>query len=155
MASTTAAMPTKEEMQAALDDSKPRPKANVDAQTAAEVYPIDTLIGKDIMGMLNVKPWVEATEAKVPVKVASRFVAKRISALAARKDVRKLKVLKFVLLLVLFKDSLQKRGMKGPSKLPLREKLVEMLGEPAPLMDALKRKFAKEYVWPPPLPFQN
>ncbi|KAF2811577.1 uncharacterized protein BDZ99DRAFT_461604 [Mytilinidion resinicola] len=144
MEASTSNMPTKDEQTAAMEEGKPRPKANLDAKIPAEVYTISSLIGNEIMGLINVKDWVDAAEAKVPVKVNSRFVAKRIQTLAAGKDIKKLKVLRFILLLMMFKDQLRQRGGRGPYTIPFRDKFNEAMGGNAPLVQALKRKFANE-----------
>jgi DNA-directed RNA polymerase I subunit RPA49 len=146
MSATTAQMPTVAEQNAVMEDSKPRPKPNMDAKIPAEVYPISTLIGNEMMAAINVKDWVEATQAKVGVKLRHRYVANRIAAVVAEKDIKKLKVLRFIHVLMKFKDTLNQKSKKEASRLPQRDKLLEAMKESAPLVDAVKQKFCdKKY----------
>jgi DNA-directed RNA polymerase I subunit RPA49 len=148
MSSTTNDMPTKEALAAAVDSSKPRPPANIAAEYPSDVYTIDAVIGKDLIGLIPVKDWVDASEAGEGVEVHSRFVARRILKLAKAKEFQKLKVLKFILLCMNFSNALRSRG-KGAKTVPHKDQLMLAMGEdvPAPVVDAIRRKFASEYVY--------
>ncbi|ORY16185.1 DNA-directed RNA polymeras-like protein I 49 kDa polypeptide [Clohesyomyces aquaticus] len=141
----TSAMPTKDDLQALMDSSKPRPRPNLAAEHPTDVYPINTLIGKDLMTMLNVKDWVEAAEAGNGIRVASLYVVKRINKLAKAKEIQKLKALKFILACINFHAALQQKG-KGPKRVPPKDKLLPLMGEsiPSPVVDAIRRNFAAE-----------
>lgn len=147
MSSATSAMPTKEDLLAAVDNSKPRPRANVSAEYPIDVYTIDAVVGKELMQLIPIKDWVEASEAGTGVEVSSKFVAKRIFKLVKNKQLQKLKVLRFIALATKFNDALTSRG-KGPKRVPLREKLEELMGKdvPGPVANAIRRKFISEYV---------
>jgi DNA-directed RNA polymerase I subunit RPA49 len=145
MSSTTAAMPTKEELAASVDTSKPRPVPNLSAEHAADVYTVDAIIGKDLMSLIPVKDWVDAAQAGTGVNVHSRFVASRMLKFAKAKDVQKLKVLRFVLLCINFNSALVTKG-KGPKRIPHHDQLQDKMGDdvPGPVIAELRRKFASE-----------
>ncbi|KAF2474101.1 DNA-directed RNA polymeras-like protein I 49 kDa polypeptide [Lindgomyces ingoldianus] len=144
-AMSTSAMPTKEDLQSLVNDSKPRPKANLAAEYPSGVYSIDTIVGKELMGMIAVKDWVEAAESGNPVNVHSRFVAKRIVKLVKSKEIQKLKILRFILLCMDFNAALKTKG-KGAKQVPFKDKLLPLMGEGVspPVVDAIRRNFASE-----------
>jgi len=146
MSSKTANMPTKAELDAAVDENKPRPKANLAAESVLDVYPMSEIVGQDLMTAISVKDWVAAAQNGQELTVGSRFVAKRINKLAkggeeGKGEIKKLKVLKFILLCINFHASLRGKG-RGALKLPLREKLAEVMDAPGNIIDGLKRRFA-------------
>ncbi|KAF2205840.1 RNA polymerase I associated factor, A49-like protein [Delitschia confertaspora ATCC 74209] len=146
MEKTTTAMPTRKELATAIDESKPRPKANLEAESAKDVYPIDVIVGKELMTAISVKDWVDAAENGEALTVGSRFVAKRMNKLAKNgesKDIKKLKVLRFILLGMNLLASLKAHG-KGAKSLPKREKLLEVLGAGGAVLDGLRRRFVSE-----------
>ncbi|KAF2012469.1 RNA polymerase I associated factor, A49-like protein [Aaosphaeria arxii CBS 175.79] len=142
MDATNGKMPTKEELEAELDSSKPRPKANLAAEYPADVYPIDTIVGKELMALIPIKDWLDSAEEGKGVQVASKYVARRILKLAKNKDVQKLKVLKFILLCVNFNAALRTKG-KGPKNVPPKDKLITAMGDDIPpaVVDSIRRKF--------------
>ncbi|KAF1947006.1 RNA polymerase I associated factor, A49-like protein [Clathrospora elynae] len=146
MASTTVAMPTKQDLAAAVDSSKPRPMANLAAEYPGDVYTIDTVIGSDLMTILEVKDWVEASASGQGVSVPSRYVAKRIVKLAKNKQIQKLKVLRFILLCISFNSALSGGTGPRPKQIPNKGKLEAKMGEdtPAGCVMAIRRKFAPE-----------
>jgi DNA-directed RNA polymerase I subunit RPA49 len=145
MSSTTSAMPTKEAIAAAVDESKPRPRANLAAEYPNEVYPVDVIVGSDLMALIPIKDWVDAAEAGQAVNVHSQYVAKRIFKLAKAKELQKLKVLRFILLCVNFNAALKMKG-RGAKVIPHKDKLLPEMGEntPPPVVDAIRRRFASE-----------
>lgn len=146
MSGATAAMPTSEELAAAVDESKPRPKANTGAEYPIDVYTVDSVVGKELMALIEVSDWVSASESGTGVEVGSRFVAKRISKLVKNKQYQKLKLLRFILLCVKLND-IAKPG-RGPKKIPPKGKFEAAMGDdvPASLGNTIRRKFASEYV---------
>jgi DNA-directed RNA polymerase I subunit RPA49 len=145
MEGATSAMPTKEDLAAAVDSSKPRPTPNMAAEYPGDVYPIDTIVGSELMTLLDVKDWVDASLSGTGVDVTSKFVARRIVKLARNKQIQKLKVLRFILLCITFGSSLMGGG-RGAKKIPPKGKLEAIMGAnvPAGCVMALRRKFAKE-----------
>jgi len=144
MAGATGAMPTKQEMEAAIDSSKPRPTPNLKAEYPGDVYPIETIVGSELMTMIEVKDWVDAAASGQGVNVTSRFVAKRMVKLAQNKQIQKLKVLRFILFCINFHAALQ--SSKGGKKIPPKGKLEAVMGEDIPqsCVMAIRRKFARE-----------
>lgn len=147
MANSSVAMPTKDDLLAAVDSSKPRPAPNLTAEYAGDVYTIDNVVGTDLMTILDVKDWVEASTAGININVPSKYVAKRIVKLARNKQIQKLKVLRFILLCINFNAALiGAGGGSKPKKIPMKGKLEVMMGDdtPAGCVVAIRRKFAPE-----------
>jgi DNA-directed RNA polymerase I subunit RPA49 len=139
-------MPNKDDLAAAVDSSKPRPTPNLAAEYPADVYPTEVVVGSELMTMLDVKDWVQASSTGEGVSVTSRYVAKRIVKLAKNKQIQKLKVLRFILLCINFSSSLYGGGGPRAKKIPMKGKLEEAMGEdtPAGQVMAIRRKFAPE-----------
>ncbi|KAF2028379.1 DNA-directed RNA polymeras-like protein I 49 kDa polypeptide [Setomelanomma holmii] len=145
MTTATGTMPTKEDLAAAVDKSKPRPTPNMAAEYPTDVYPIETVVGSELMTMIEIKYWVDASEAGQGVSVTSKYVAKRITRLSRNKQIQKLKVLQFIYLCINFAAALS--GPTGrPKKIPPKGKLEDMMGDDAPAgcVMAIRRKFAAE-----------
>jgi DNA-directed RNA polymerase I subunit RPA49 len=147
MESATGSMPTKEDLAAAVDSSKPRPLANLAAEYPSGVYTTDSIVGQDLMGIIPVKDWVDAANSGQDIQVHSQYVARKMLKLAKAKELQKLKVLRFILCCINFNAALKQRG-KGPKTVPPKEQLMKAMGEdtPAPVVDSIKRRFASEYV---------
>ena len=140
MASSTAGMPTREDIQAAVDEAKPRPKPNMDATSPAEVYPLDSLISSEERAAMHVTDWLYAVQNNQVIKCSSRFVANRLQSIASSNDVSRLKVLRYILAIIDFNAALKPlRG--GGKKLPLRDDLKKKFGIPDVVLNSMKRKF--------------
>ncbi|KAL8967076.1 MAG: hypothetical protein Q9183_003080 [Haloplaca sp. 2 TL-2023] len=127
MAAATSSMPTREDLQAAADESKPRPQPNLSAETPADVYPIDQLVGQGTVRQLTVQEWQDAVEGEEDILTKSRFVSHRIQAVVTSGDIRRIKVLKYLLLLLDWHGALL-AGPKGRGRKVLQsEKLQEKL----------------------------
>src|SRR5690349_3672665 len=139
MAEVTAGMATKEELQAAVDESKPRPKANLQAESPKDVYTIDELIGSEIMKVIPVKEWQDSVKAKKQIITSSKFVSDRI--LLASTSVLKLKVLRYLLAILQFYGATTpRRGERGlPKKDDLRKAMPEV---PEAVVSNIIRKFS-------------
>jgi DNA-directed RNA polymerase I subunit RPA49 len=148
MTSATGAMPTKEDLAAAVDSSKPRPTPNMAAEYPTDVYSIETVVGSELMTMIEIKDWVDASEAGQNIQVTSRYVAKRIARLSRNKQIQKLKVLRFILLCINFASALSAGGggPSRPKKIPPKGKLEDIMGDDAPAgcVMAIRRKFAAQ-----------
>jgi len=157
MSQVTSSMPTREELQAAVDDAKPRPKAHLEAKTPADVYKIEDLVGTETLGALSVRQWQDTTKAGKAIDTHSRFVSHRLVNVVQSEDVKRLKALRYVLLMLDWYGCL-KPGQKGAKKLPQREDIRKAVGEDIPdfLIEGLRKKFAPEmYVYPPVLILQG
>lgn len=146
MADNTSAMPNKAELAAALDSSKPRPTPNVTAEFPGDVYTLDAVVGSELMGLIPVKEWMDASEAGEGVQVNSKYVAKRILKLCRNKQVQKLKVLRFILLCINFNAALSGQPGRFARRIPPKGKLESLMNEEdnIPLVNAIRRKFGSE-----------
>lgn len=140
MAATTADMPTREEMQAEINASKPIPAPNPSAQSAAEVWTVETLVGLATLRGVQVKEWIDTVHAGDEIVCRSRFVAHRIEKLVAANDVKRLRGLRYLLLLIEWFHALTK-GAKGVLRVPRREDLLP--GWPSELVAGVGRRFAQ------------
>lgn len=140
MATSASNAPSKEDLQASIDDSKPRPKHNANATTPEEVYEIKSIVGEELMKDLRVKPWVDAVEANEEVQTQSRFVSHRLRALCQDDAIIRLKVLKYMLHLLDFYRALKTvRG--GGRKLPEKGELEKNMGVDRSMVDTIRRRF--------------
>ena len=119
-------LPTRQDLQAQSDASKPRPYANMDATSPAEVYPLETLMTEDEMQAMLVQDWIESVRAGKDVVLESKFAARRLHKAAGREDMRTLKILKYITVLKKFHvilHPLKDGGRKVPGKEQLRRKV--------------------------------
>lgn len=153
MASTTSTMPTREELQSAVDDAKPRPKPNLQATTPAEVYPVPVLVGgEETLRALAVKDWQDAVSANKPVHTKSRFVSNRLVKVAQSGDVKNLKTLRYLLLLLDFHGCL-KPGARGVKKVPQKDEMRKAMSNASEGMtEGVRRRFADAKYVPHPTP---
>jgi DNA-directed RNA polymerase I subunit RPA49 len=140
MAEATGGMATRDELAAAVDESKPRPKANLAAEHVKDVYTIESLIGQDIIKVIPVREWQDAVKAKQEVITKSKYVAHRLQRVA--NDVQKLKALRYILSLLEFFGSARPKG-RGMRQLPYKEGLrAAVPGVPEAVVEHLRRKFS-------------
>ncbi|KAL8894320.1 MAG: hypothetical protein Q9192_004418 [Flavoplaca navasiana] len=145
MAMAAPTVTSREDLQAAIDENKPRPNPNLDAEAPMDVYPIDQLVGPGILRQLAVKDWQDAVEQKEEILTKSRFVSHRIQRVVAEGDVRKIKTMRYLLLLIEWHNLLtpgsKNRGLRIPDRAQLREKLGKWGSE---LVDSVSRRFAPD-----------
>ncbi|TKA42297.1 hypothetical protein B0A49_12695, partial [Cryomyces minteri] len=115
-------------------------RPNLAATTPADVYTLDGLIGAD-MRSIAVLDWQAAAARNDDVRTPSRFVSRRLAAVAQGGDVGKLKALRYVLLLLTFLAAL-KPGRGGGRRLPPRDELEKKTGAAGALLDGIRRRFA-------------
>lgn len=156
MDAAVAGTATREQMQTASDEAKPRPKANVAATAVEDVYTLDELIGPDTMQVLVVQDWLDAAAADQAVAVRSRYVGRRLENMARRAAsaaagelareaaMTKLKVLRYIMLLLdLFAAARSGGGKDRMSKrLPPRDELRQALGVQDFLIEGVRKKFS-------------
>lgn len=141
MAEATGSMATREELSTAVDDAKPRPKANLAAESVNDVYTLDGLIGPEIVNLIPVKEWRDAVKAGKEVITKSKYVAHRLSK-AATSDVQKLRALRYLLCLLEFFGSAKPKG-KGIRVLPYKDRLrAAVPGVPDAVVEHIRRKFS-------------
>lgn len=141
MATSASNAPTKDDLQSSIDDAKPRPKHNAQATKPDEVYEVRSIVGDELMKDLRVKPWVDAVEANEEVTTKSRYVSNRLRALCQDDEIVRLKVLRYMLLLLEFFNALKTvRG--GGRKLPDKGELEKAMGVEKHVVDTIRKRFA-------------
>lgn len=141
MASATEGAPTREMMQAANDETKPRPKINIDAKELEDAYHESEIFGDQVLAALKVKPWVDAVNEDQAVEVSSKYVAHRLATFVREDEIKRLKMLKYVLLLVNFMAATQKGRVGKERRIPKRDELMEKLGESESVVEIVKQRF--------------
>lgn len=140
----TTDMATREELQAVVDEAKPVPVANMEAEEIQDVYEPNVIIGSDILNLVPIREWQEKVRHKEGVQTPSRFVASRVNALAANESATKrLRVLRYLSFVLVFYLLTKPGRAKGTRRIPPREKLKELLS-PAPeaVIENIRRKFS-------------
>ncbi|KND92327.1 DNA-directed RNA polymerase I subunit rpa49 [Tolypocladium ophioglossoides CBS 100239] len=141
-------MATREELQATVNDAKPIPRPNLEAEDIQDVYDPATIIGADILNLVPIREWQEKTRHKEGIQIPSRFVAARVNAIATDDDaVTRLRVLRYFSFVLLFYLGTKPGRERGTRQLPAREKLRELLA-PAPeaVIENIRRKFSEDGV---------
>jgi DNA-directed RNA polymerase I subunit RPA49 len=139
-------MPTVEDLQTLAEESKPRPKANLSATDPTDVYPIQSLIDEDTLYSINVQDWKDATKEKVGVTTTSRYVSRRLQSVLQNDDEAKMKVLKYMLMVIEF-FQLSKKSKNG--NLVPRGNDLHALDHPGFLLEGVKKRFSVDkYVFP-------
>ncbi|MCJ1456182.1 DNA-directed RNA polymerase I subunit rpa49 [Mycoblastus sanguinarius] len=143
MAASTASMPTREQMQSAIDENKPRPKPNLAAESLADVYTVEQLVGGEhVLRAVAVKEWMDKVAAGEDVQTRSLFVSRRLRAIVQGGDVKRVKVLRYLLLLIEWYKTLKVVG-KGGKKVPKLEDMASLVeGWGSDLISGLSRRFA-------------
>ncbi|KAK4693686.1 DNA-directed RNA polymerase I subunit RPA49, partial [Lecanoromycetidae sp. Uapishka_2] len=142
---SASSMPTRDEMQAEVDMHKPRPKANLDAETPGDVYPTEELVGGlNVLRTTSVKEWIDKVKAGEDIQTKSLFVSRRLRAEVQSGDVKRIKTLKYLLLLVEWFRGLKpinKGGLRVPKMEDMAE-LVSVWGNE--IVAGVGRRFAEE-----------
>ena len=135
--------PTRADIQADADAAKPRPLHNPSASTFEHAYNIVDIVGEDILQKVKVRPWVDAIEAGEDVQTSSMFVSHRIKDIISDHEIRKLKITKYILVLIeLWRAS--KPGRDGGRKLEKRGTVLQKMtqqGVDEPLAVQIKDRF--------------
>ncbi|KIE00945.1 RNA polymerase I associated factor, partial [Metarhizium majus ARSEF 297] len=140
----TTNMATREELQAAVDEAKPVPQANLDALDIQDVYDPNVIVGADILNLVPIREWQEKVRHNEGVQTVSRFVAARVNAIASNDAaITRLRVLRYLSFVLLFYLKTTPGKQRGTRQVPPREKLRELLS-PAPeaVIESIRRKFS-------------
>lgn len=140
-----AEMATREQLQAVVDDAKPLPPVNADADEIQDAYDPEVVIGAEILNMVPIREWQEKVRNKEGVQTVSRFVAMRVNAIASNSGAeQRLRVLRYLSFVVAFYLNTKPGRQKGTRSLPARDKLRELLA-PAPeaVIENIRRKFSE------------
>lgn len=144
MADFASSMPTREQMQADIDENKPIPKPNLAAETAAEVYPVEQLVGgTNVLRNMNVQELMDKVNAGENVETKSLFVSNRLRAVVRSNDVKRVRTLRYLLLLLEWNRTLNV-GFKGAKRVPKDEimgPLMEQYG--SEIVRGVGRRFAQ------------
>ena len=138
-------MPSRKTLQAETDANKPIPKPNLEATSPSEVYPTEVLIDKDTMKHVDASQWENSVRDKIDVQTPSRFVSNRLERTVKSKDQTKIKLLKYLLALIQWKQSLG-RDKKGRLQLPRKgdDSKGKLNGVEPILLDKIRKKFAPD-----------
>ena len=130
-------------MQADIDEAKPCPRPHLDAETPAEVYPVEELVGGVIiLQAMGVKDWIDKVKAGQDVQTKSMFVARRLKATVESGDVKKLKTLRYLLLLVEWYKSLKPPNKQG-RRIPKLEEIPDLVtGWGTDIVNGVARRFS-------------
>ncbi|KAG6011850.1 hypothetical protein E4U54_007872 [Claviceps lovelessii] len=140
----TTQMSTKEELQSVVDEAKPVPKANLEAQDIQDVYDPNSVIGADILNLVPIREWQERARHSEGIQTTSRFVAARVNAIATNNDaVTRLRVLRYFNFVLTFYLNTKPGKQRGTRQVPPRDKLRELMA-PAPeaVVENIRRKFS-------------
>ena len=144
MAQFASSMPSQEQMQTDITQNKPIPKPNMAAELPAEVYPIEQLVGgTNVLRNMNVQELMDKVNAGEDVQTKSLFVSQRLRAVVQSNDVKKVKTLKYLLLLLEWFKRL-KVGARGAKKVPKDEDMGQLMVQyGSEVVRGLGRRFAE------------
>lgn len=144
MAADTTSVLTREDMQNEVDQGKPIPKPNLNAETPADVYPIERLVGLLALRNLQVQEWIEKVEAGEEITTKSRFVSERIIQVVKNGNTELLKALKYLLLLLEWYHCLNVKR-KGSRRVPKKDDVAKAIGwAGSDLLEDLSKRFSEE-----------
>ena len=102
-------------------------------------------MGVEVLKQLVVKEWHDAINNGEDVKTCSLFVSKRLARTVKAGDIKRLKALRFLLLLMDWNRCL-KPGARGSKKLPGRDVVRKAVGAGIGdgILEPVRRRFATE-----------
>lgn len=100
-------------MKQTAEEARPGPKPHLEAETPAEVYPLEELVGLDILRILTVRDWQEKVATGEDIVTKSRYVSGRVREVVKSGNVREIKALKYLLLLVEWSHCLKSTKQRG------------------------------------------
>ncbi|KAK1637352.1 A49-like RNA polymerase I associated factor [Colletotrichum phormii] len=139
----TATMASREKLQAVVDEAKPVPRPNLEAEAIQDVYDPDEFIGREILAAIPVKDWIDPAKKGEEVLCYSRHVAGRVKKIADSGNVTKMRLLRYFYFLFTFYTMATPGKQRGTKRIPPRDKLKERM-EPAPqvVIEHIRRKFS-------------
>lgn len=129
-------------LQRAIDERKPRPAPNLAANTPADVYKLQDLVGADALRLLRVREWETRIGEGEDVKTGSRFVSARLVGVVQGGEGLRLKGLRYLLLLLEWFAALKRGGREGRKVLAGEELAKAMGGWEEGLVAGVGRRFA-------------
>lgn len=140
MADSAAATPRKDQLADDILASKPIPKPNLAAEDVEDVYSFDTLLPPNDARLVHIKDWQDKARAEEEVMLAHRFTAAHFLTTGKNDDVRRLKALRYIELLLDFHDALLKSGKAG-KKVP-KQLSTRLSAWPEQLVNSVRHRFA-------------
>lgn len=140
----TSTMATRDELQAAIDQSKPVPRPNLDATEIADVYDPRVMIGAEILRAIPVRDWQESIDANEDIQLMSRYVARRIQRVGRQeKPADKLRLLRYLYFLLCFFMA-ARPGKRDARRVPPKDVLAQALSPaPSSVIENIRRKFSE------------
>ena len=141
---TTSSMATRDELQAIVDQARPVPRGNYDAEEIQDVYIPEEIIGAEVLNAIPVMDWQDKVKKQLGVEVPSRFVANRINRVAHNEDaVQRLKVMRYLVWVLIFWSTTKPGKERGTKMIGKRDELRETMA-PAPdvVIENIRRKFS-------------
>ncbi|KAK0646141.1 RNA polymerase I-like protein [Cercophora newfieldiana] len=141
---TTAGMATREELEAVVEQARPVPRGNYDAEEIQDVYIPAQIIGAEVLKSIPVLDWQEKVKAQEAISVPSRFVANRISRVAHNENaVERLRVMRYLLMIIIFWATTRQGKERGTRSVGKREQLRSAMGGvPEMVVENIRRKFS-------------
>ncbi|KAI0166099.1 RNA polymerase I associated factor, A49-like protein [Xylariaceae sp. FL1272] len=140
----TSTMASREELQAAVDASKPRPPGNFEAEEIQDVYTLEGLIGGETLNAIPIKDWQDIIKKNAATHLTSAFVASRLQPVGeGPNSSARLRALRYLDCLIKFAKAMVRPGK--PRKIPPADKLRELLQPaPDPVVQSIRRKFSSD-----------
>jgi len=141
---TTENMATREELEAVVEQARPVPQGNYDAEEIQDVYIPAEIIGAEILNSIPVMDWQDSVKAQEAISVPSRFVANRISRVAHNENaVERLRVMRYLLLVIIFWATTRQGRERGTRTIGKRDQLKSVMGGvPDMVVENIRRKFS-------------
>lgn len=142
MAADVTSVLTRENMQNEAAQAKPIPKPNLNAESPADVYPIERLVGALAFRKLQVCDWKDKVEAGEEITTKSKFVSDRITKVVKKGNEKLLKALKYMLLLLEWYYCLGDGRRRG--RVPKSEDVAKAIGwASSDLLEDLSKRFSE------------
>jgi DNA-directed RNA polymerase I subunit RPA49 len=141
IAKNVANMPSVAAMNAAAEQEKPKPKADLSAQRPDLVYPIESLIAPETLHSINVEDWIQTVKKKEFPTISSRYVQHRLTSFVIGGDLTKIRVLRYMLHVITFSHALKGGRVK---RIPQKPELMSKMKAPELLVDAIRKKFGRD-----------
>lgn len=141
----TSTMASRDDLQAVVDEAKPVPKANMEAEEIEDVYDPYVIIGKDILNLVPIREWQEAKQHDQSIKVASRYVASRLKFMGStQEDATRMRILRYMYFVLVFSLACRPGKERGTKSVPQRKQLHSYM-DPAPeaVVENIRRKFSE------------
>jgi DNA-directed RNA polymerase I subunit RPA49 len=141
---TTENMATRGQLEAMVEQARPVPRGNYDAEEIQNVYIPAQIIGAEVLNSIPVMDWQDKVKAQEAISVPSRFVANRISRVAHNENaVERLRVMRYLLLVITFWATTRQGKERGTRNIGKRDQLkIAMAGVPEMVVENIRRKFS-------------